>query len=78
MEGVNGVMIGDEFRCKRRGHTVKVFAFKTDRVGDNLPETTVFYRNRRGAIVSIPLSRLKNASRFEPRVSLGQLAAQEA
>lgn len=55
------IKVGDVFTCKRRGHTIIVTAIINDTVGP----VTVFYRNIRGSMVRIKVSRLLKSSRFE-------------
>ena len=60
------ILIGDVFRCKRRGHEVIVRAISTlSPYASGIGSVDIFYRNIRGAMVKIKASRLLNASRFD-------------
>ena len=65
------VIVGQEFKCKRRNHIVKVEVYDAEM-------DTVHYRNRVGALVGIRLGRLLDPSRFELVVQPATITGAEA
>lgn len=66
---MNEVSVGQVYKCRRRGHEIKVDSFH-----NNVVEGAyAYYRNSRGARVSIYIPRLLNPSRFSLVSEVGNL-----
>lgn len=67
---------GDQFKCRRRGHVVDVMAVKSvTPSGSDKPIVSVFYKNRRGALVQMSAVRLFKPYRFEQIVAQAKIPA---